>query len=190
MSFILTYIIVCILPPKQVNIGCSIPILTRQRNTRTTMCFQQSRIDEVIGINNALCQSTCHLTIIYGIDDLLWIILTFLSSVSTDIINKTNIWKFSMNLVKDTICNSTTGFAKHDVLLTNTTITYHRTHQSQSNERRRVEFYRVVVSNGIVQIEFYGYHLTFLISTIASPMRLIEIFEKRFPCFLCRRFTC
>ena len=54
VTFVLTYVVVCILSPQQVNVCCSIPVLGGQGYTRACMRLEQSGVNQVVGINIAL----------------------------------------------------------------------------------------------------------------------------------------
>ena len=43
---------------------------------------------------------------------------------------------------------------------------------------------------GIIQVQLYGYHLTFLISLVAFSVIFVETAEEGLPSFLCCCFSC
>ena len=98
------------------------------------MGLQQRRVDEIVGINNTLGQSTGQLTVVLRIDNLFRVVLALFASVAADVVDETHIGKLAVHLVVDAVCDGTAGFAEHDVLLTNTTVPDHRTHQGQRHE--------------------------------------------------------
>ena len=131
MPFILTHIVVSILTPQQIDVSSSIPVFTCERHTRTGMGLQQGCINEIIGIYNALSQSAGHFAIIHGIDNLLGIILAFLPSVATDIIDEANARERTVHLIIYAVGDGPAGFAEHDILLSDAPVAHQRTYQRQ-----------------------------------------------------------
>ena len=99
------------------------------------MGFQQGCVYQIVGIDDTLSQTACHLTVIYRIDNLLRIILTFLPSVATDIIDERHIREFPVHLIKYTVRDSPARFTEDDILLTDAAIAHHRAHQGQGHIR-------------------------------------------------------
>ena len=153
------------------------------------MRLQEGRVDEVVGIDDTLGQSSRHLAVVNGIDNLLWIVLALLPSVATDVVDHPYEGEFAVHLIINTVGDGTAGFTEHDVLLSHPTVAHHRAHQGQRHEGRRVELYGVVVGDGVVQVQLHGDALTVLISSVAPSMGLVEVTEERPPCLLSRRLS-
>lgn len=58
----------------------------------------------------------------------------------TDVVNETDIRKFAVYLVVDTVGDGTAGFADDDVLLAHLALVDHRAYEGKSHERRGIEF--------------------------------------------------
>ena len=135
VTLVLTHVVMRILTPQQVDVRRPIPVLRRQSHTWSRVGLQQGRVYQVIGIDDTLSQTARHLTVIYRIDYLLRIILTFLPSVATDIIDERHIREFPVHLIKYTVRDSPARFTEDDILLTDAAIAHHRAHQGQSHIR-------------------------------------------------------
>ena len=135
VALVLAHVVVCILPPQQVDVRCSIPVLGGQRHARTAVGLQQRRVDQVVGIDDTLGQAACHLAALSGIDNLVAVVFALLAPFAADVVNKAHAWEESVYLIIYAVCDGAAGFAEHYVLLPYAAIDYHRAHQCQCNER-------------------------------------------------------
>ena len=129
MAFVLADVVVGVLSPEQVDVGGTIPVLGGQRHTGSAVCLQQGGVDEVVGIDDALGQSACHLAVVDGVDNLLRIVLTLLTPVTTNVVNHADEGELTMHLIINAVGNGTAGFTEDDVLLANASVAHHRAHE-------------------------------------------------------------
>ena len=125
-----------IAPPDEVDVRRPVPVLRGQRHAWAVVRLQQGRVDQVVGIHDALGQSAGHLAVVHGVFDLLLVVLTLLSSVTADVVNHPYQGEFPMYLIINRVGDGSRRLAEHDVLLTHSRVAYHRTHQCQRHEGR------------------------------------------------------
>ena len=64
VALVLTDVVVGILPPEQADVRGAIPVLGRQSHARAVVGLQKGGVDEVVGIDDALGQSSRHLAVV------------------------------------------------------------------------------------------------------------------------------
>lgn len=111
MTFVLTYVVVCVFAPLQGYVSGAIPVFARQRHTWAGMCLQQSAVYDVVGIGYALGYAARHLAVVHRICYSFGIIFAFLPSIASDVVYEYHFGKFTVYLVIDAVSYCTARFA-------------------------------------------------------------------------------
>ena len=135
VAFILTDVIVGVFAPLQRNVSGSIPVFARKCDTGSCMGFQQCAVYHIVSVNNTFCQSASHLAVVNRVSYLFWIILAFLTTVTTYIINKGDSRELTMNLLEYAVGYRTARFTYYYIGRIYSSVMYHCANQCKGHER-------------------------------------------------------
>ena len=112
VAFVLTDVVVGVLAPEQVDVRGSVPVLRGQRDAWTVVRLQQGAVDEVVGIDDALGQSACHLAVVGRICYLFGVVFALLPAFAADVVDEDDAGEFAVHLIIYTVGDGTAGFAE------------------------------------------------------------------------------